>query len=350
MEFAGGLQGLEGRELRVVDLLTEHGKIMQKIPWRMGIPMISDVDYVERREDMRALEMLKEDHVILIMGGFRSGKTSLAARVAEKLKKELIESGKNVVNISQTPWKKADLEQHLERKGYSEEEILILQPYEVTWDSGVETEAVGRLKELKDSGNYLVLECNGDVRESDNDEEKEKMKQLIRGLAGDSIVTIGLATEKQALEAIRSGVDPVFSPQVEEWLVKEAGGNLLWAKILAHFIYRSIKKTYLPANSEKQREKGLYKWFSGLRKTGDKQITAKWDDIIEGAKKDLFLNAGSLANNVVGIMRRGIDPLQWTCPEGVDIEYYRQTIPNGSKLFNEWISKSMPGLIQAAQE
>lgn len=344
------MQGLEGRDLGVKDLLTEYGNTMRRYPWIMGPPVFSDQAYVERKEDETALELLKNNHVVLIMGGFRTGKTSMAAGMMGKLKGELEKSGKNVIQFSQIPWKISALEKNFESEEYTGKEILVIQPYEVTWDTGVEAGAVNRLRELKEQGNYLVLECNGNVREPGKGEKEEQTKQMIRELVGDSMVTIGIATDRQVLEAIRSGVDPVFSPQIEEWLVKEAGGNLLWAKMLANNLYESIKHTYTPTNYQEQKDNGIKRLLSRLRKKENKMIMAEWVDIVAGAKKGLFENAGNLGNNVVSMIKRGIDPLQWTCPEGVDIEYYRQTIPNGSKLFNEWIQESMPELQRVAME
>lgn len=222
-------------------------------PFIAGNAIDESEEFVGKPEILRDIEVLAASNgVVAIEGGHRSGKTSLlevaSARlvsvgIAKKRSDIVSFSGSREVNeferlrqeITDGKGKVIDLDKQksvvipfdeIENLGFGGGLPRIKRFVEV-------------IRRLKESGHLVLLSVIGDLRSKrDSAEELSlKAKEGLLSVVGNAIVVNRLLNDDEVRQVVGGGEKPLFTPEILEYLVKEAGGHPFLANLLAQQLF-----------------------------------------------------------------------------------------------------------------
>lgn len=309
-------------QVRAVEDVVVRRKFGPKnnISWVCGSRVEGD-EFVGKRDVVaEAMKLVMENHSVGIVGGPGTGKSSVVERMLEELKiKGGIRGVSKVILSSSSEDDAVRNVEEIRAKSGKRGKIAIALDGEA-WEIDETSNILEYLATQKDLGHYVVMAIYGDYRFHPG--ISDTIREACGNLIGDSIVVNRLMTDEEIKKKLLFKGRPVFTPEVENYIVLQSGGHPYLASMLAGEVFRVIRRFKF--------KEGLIEW------------PRFWKDVFKVVKEQMGGLGGDLGRSLRYVKEAGFDPRTWefSGDPRISQDVYRNMLPrNRSTIFQEWLNE-----------
>lgn len=320
--YTGWVENVDG--VVTIEQATEVGQLLTKPDTNFADKFV--VGGVARMEEGRlpgkesmvaeVRRLLDEHGVVVIEGGYRSGKSSVLRAVGDGLERDSVVGG--VVDTEIFAGKNDPQEVKTmfgEALSYCDGKKVAIMVDELEYlDEDEQMALLEEINRARAEGHKVVISVIGDLRSSSSAELSRSVKERILEMAGDSVVINRLLIDDEMRDLLTPDGENLFTEPMLGYLIREAGGSPFLGNALAL-------------------ASGELLTIGGVEPSSLKEELRR-SDTVSGS----LSNFAKAVDTVVAV---GFDPLTWEWHgegEPPDVEVYRNMLPRGtSTIFRNWL-------------